>query len=112
MSAAPMVAIEDVTATFGWPPRAVIRAASFTVGAGERLALIGPSGSGKSTVLRLIVGLVLPTSGRVRVNGVLVTRDTSRAIRRRIGYVIQDGGLFPHLTADENVSFVARVDGW
>jgi osmoprotectant transport system ATP-binding protein len=105
-----MVSLEDVTASFG--SRTVIRHATFDVATGERLAVIGPSGSGKSTFLRLIVGLVVPDAGRVRVNGIEVTAVTARSIRRRIGYVIQDGGLFPHLTAEQNVSLVARLDGW
>lgn len=106
----PMVSLDDVTASFG--SRTVIRNATFDVAAGERVCVIGPSGSGKSTFLRLIVGLETADSGRVRVDGVEVTAATARAIRRRIGYVIQDGGLFPHLTAEENVSLVARLDGW
>jgi osmoprotectant transport system ATP-binding protein len=69
---------------------------------GKTTALIGSSGCGKSTILRLIVGLIEPTTGTVEVDGQTVTPTTILDIRRRIGYVIQDGGLFPHLTAEQN----------
>ena len=101
------LALERVTKAYG--PRTVIRETSLEVAAGERVALIGPSGCGKSTLLRMILGLVLPDAGIVRVGETEVNEQTSRAVRRRVGYVIQDGGLFPHLTAEENVTLVARL---
>jgi len=70
--------------------------------------LIGPSGCGKSTLLRLLIGLVEPDTGEITFDGRPVTRSTARAVRLRVGYVIQDGGLFPHLTARANVSLMAR----
>ena len=73
--------------------------------------LIGPSGCGKSTLLRLIVGLIAPSSGRVIVNDQELTPANAEALRHGIGYVIQDGGLFPHLTAERNVSLLARFLG-
>jgi osmoprotectant transport system ATP-binding protein len=83
-----------------------------TVGAGESVALVGRSGAGKSTVLKLIDRLVLPDGGSVIVEG----RDTREwdpiRLRRRIGYVLQDIGLFPHLTVEENVGLVPRLEGW
>jgi osmoprotectant transport system ATP-binding protein len=103
------LALERVTKTFAG--RTVIHETSLAVKNGERLALIGPSGSGKSTLLRMILGLVVPDSGAVRVGEVAVTPATARDVRRRIGYVIQDGGLFPHLTARDNVTLVARLGG-
>jgi osmoprotectant transport system ATP-binding protein len=103
------LALERVTKAFG--ERTVIQETSLEVKDGERLALIGPSGCGKSTLLRMILGLVTPDSGTVRVGGVTVTQETARAVRRRVGYVIQDGGLFPHLTARDNVTLVARLGG-
>jgi osmoprotectant transport system ATP-binding protein len=81
------------------------------VPAGETTALIGPSGCGKSTILRLVNGLIDPTSGRVEFEGQTVTRRNVRGLRRRMGYVIQDGGLFPHLTAGHNVAFMAKHTG-
>lgn len=70
--------------------------------------LIGLSGSGKSTILRLISGLIQPTTGWIEVNGKKLTRDALFEIRRRMGYVIQSGDLFPHLTARQNISLVAQ----
>ncbi|HEY5777832.1 MAG TPA: ATP-binding cassette domain-containing protein [Terrimicrobiaceae bacterium] len=74
----------------------------------QTTVLIGPSGCGKSTVLRLIIGLLEPTSGDVEVAGRKVSRAGLLELRRRIGYVIQDGGLFPHLTARENITLMAQ----
>jgi osmoprotectant transport system ATP-binding protein len=70
--------------------------------------LIGPSGSGKSTLLRLISGLIEPTSGWVEINGERLTRETLLEFRRRMGYVIQSGDLFPHLTARQNILLLAQ----
>ncbi|MEK9644413.1 MAG: ATP-binding cassette domain-containing protein [Alphaproteobacteria bacterium] len=74
--------------------------------------LIGPSGCGKSTLLGLMNGLVAPDTGSVVFDGDPVTADSAVALRRRLGYVIQEGGLFPHLTAGRNVSLMARHLGW
>jgi len=103
------ISLERVTKAFG--DRTVIRETSLAVAEGERLALIGPSGCGKSTLLRMVLGLVTPDAGVVRVGGVVVDAKTAREVRRRVGYVLQDGGLFPHLTARDNVTLVARLDG-
>jgi len=107
---APAVSLEEVTKSFG--SRSVIQPTNLDLAPGERLALIGPSGCGKSTLVRMILGLVTPDTGRVRVGGIEVTAATAREVRRKVGYVIQSGGLFPHLTAEENVTLVARLDGW
>ena len=79
---------------------------------GRTTVLIGPSGCGKSTLLRLLLGLLTPDAGRVLFDGEQVTPATARAVRRRAGYVIQDGGLFPHLTVRANVTLMARHLGW
>ncbi len=76
------------------------------------LALIGPSGCGKSTLLRLVVGLLIPDRGRIRIGGVAMEPSTRRGLQLKIGYVIQEGGLFPHLTAGENIGLVAHDVGW
>ncbi len=76
---------------------------------GRITVLIGPSGCGKSTVLRLIAGLLQPDSGQIQFDGEPITSGTLTAVRRRLGYVIQDGGLFPHLTARDNVALKARL---
>ena len=75
---------------------------------GRTTVLIGPSGCGKSTLLRLIIGLVEPDSGSIEFNGAPIGADNIDNVRRRIGYVIQEGGLFPHLTARNNATLMAR----
>jgi osmoprotectant transport system ATP-binding protein len=79
---------------------------------GETLVLLGRSGSGKTTLLKLINGLLQATSGTVYVNGRSVAESDLIQLRRGIGYVIQDGGLFPHYSVTENVGLVPRLDGW
>jgi len=76
------------------------------------LALVGPSGSGKSTVLRIVAGLIAPDRGDVLIGDTPMNAATKRALRLRMGYVIQEGGLFPHLTAFENVALMGRELGW
>jgi osmoprotectant transport system ATP-binding protein len=85
---------------------------SLAFAAGQTTALLGPSGCGKSTLLRIIVGLLAPDSGEVRFGGEPVTSENLAAIRRRMGYVIQDGGLFPHLSLRDNVTLMARHLRW
>ena len=82
------------------------------VPAGRTLCVIGPSGSGKSTLLRLLLGLVRADQGSVRLEGREVPGEDVLALRRRIGYVVQGGGLFPHLTAGGNAALLARHLGW
>lgn len=74
--------------------------------------LLGTSGCGKSTILKLMLGLIPPTTGSVAIDGETLNAETVLDVRRRIGYVIQDGGLFPHLTATANVSLVSRFLRW
>ncbi|MEP6906522.1 MAG: ATP-binding cassette domain-containing protein [Pseudoxanthomonas sp.] len=83
-----------------------------SITAGRTTALIGPSGAGKSSVLRMLVGLEWPDSGEVRFDGTPLRRETLLEQRRRIGYVIQEGGLFPHLTGSGNAALLARTLGW
>lgn len=85
---------------------------SLDIRSGQVTAIIGPSGCGKSTVLRIIIGLVQPDEGRVQLLGEVLRRDNIASLRRRIGYVIQEGGLFPHLTGRENVTLMARHLAW
>ena len=80
---------------------------SLSFASGVITALIGPSGAGKSTVLRMLVGLEWPDSGSVAFDGAPLRRDALQAQRQRIGYVIQEGGLFPHLDARSNVVLLA-----
>ncbi len=83
-----------------------------TVRPKETLVLLGPSGCGKSTLLKVMIGLVRPDRGEVRFLGEPVVPEHSRALRRRMGYVVQGGGLFPHLTARANVTLMARRTRW
>jgi osmoprotectant transport system ATP-binding protein len=82
------------------------------IAAGELVVLIGPSGCGKSTVLRMINRLIEPTAGRITLDGADVTRIDPVELRRRIGYIIQNVGLFPHQTIRTNVATVPRLLGW
>ena len=82
------------------------------VARGETLVLIGPSGCGKTTVLRLALGLSWPDAGEVRFRGDVLSEANVRGLRRSMGYVVQEGGLFPHLTAAQNVTLMARHLGW
>ena len=88
-----------------------LHATNFSIERGKTIVLIGPSGCGKSTLLRLIIRLIEPDSGSIEFNGEPVTAGTIGILRRRIGYVIQEGGLFPHLTARANVLLMARHIG-
>jgi osmoprotectant transport system ATP-binding protein len=84
---------------------------SLRVERGQTACLIGESGSGKSTILRLITGLVYPDRGTLRFDGVAIEPKSVQALRLRMGYVIQEGGLFPHLTAYDNVVLMAKQLG-
>jgi osmoprotectant transport system ATP-binding protein len=105
-----VIAVEDVAKSYDG--RRVLGPLSFAIEAGARLAVVGPSGGGKSTLLRVVLGLVKPDEGRVVIAGEVMGDANKLAVRRRIGYVVQDGGLFPHLTAERNVTLVARHLGW
>jgi osmoprotectant transport system ATP-binding protein len=85
---------------------------SFAVGAGETLVLLGRSGSGKTTTLKLVNRLLEPTGGEVVVAGERTAAVDPTRLRRRIGYVIQEVGLFPHFTVAANVGLVPRLEGW
>jgi osmoprotectant transport system ATP-binding protein len=85
---------------------------SYTFKKSKTTALIGPSGCGKSSLLRLIVGLIQSDSGEIKIDDNPLTHLNIQSFRRRIGYVIQEGGLFPHLTAMQNISLMAMYTGW
>jgi osmoprotectant transport system ATP-binding protein len=101
-----MLELLGVTKQFGRTD--AVRAVDLQVAPRSTTVMIGPSGCGKSTLLRLMIGLLAPDAGQVRFEGQMLTRANVAAVRRRMGYVIQDGGLFPHLTARENVTLMAR----
>ena len=79
---------------------------------GETLVLLGRSGSGKTTTLKLVNRLLTPSGGVVRVNGASTAESDVIRLRRSIGYVIQDVGLFPHFTVERNIGLVPRIEGW
>ena len=101
-----MIELRDVSFAYGEVP--AVRAVSVRVAPGQTLALIGPSGCGKSTVLKLAAGLLQPTSGGVYINEQDLRSADLLRIRQRLGYVVQSGALFPHLTAAQNVTLAAR----
>jgi osmoprotectant transport system ATP-binding protein len=105
-----VIAIEAVEKSY--EGRHVLGPLSLEIATGARVAVVGPSGGGKSTLLRVVLGLVKPDRGQVVIAGDVITDANKLAVRRRIGYVVQDGGLFPHLTAERNVTLVARYLGW
>jgi len=92
--------------------KVLLKEVSFAVPRGETLVLLGRSGAGKTTALKLINRLLEPSGGRVCVEGRATTDWDPIALRRRIGYVIQEAGLFPHYTVEQNVSLVPRLEGW
>ncbi len=105
-----MFRLADVSKQYAGRP--VLGPVSLELEAGRTTVLIGPSGCGKSTLLRLLIGLVEPDAGTIAFDGLSVSPANARSIRLRTGYVIQDGGLFPHLTARGNVTLLARHLGW
>jgi osmoprotectant transport system ATP-binding protein len=92
--------------------RAILKNLSFSIEAGETLILLGRSGSGKTTALRLINGMIMPSSGEVQVADKSTAEWDLVRLRRGIGYVIQEGGLFPHFTVGRNIGLVPRLEGW
>jgi osmoprotectant transport system ATP-binding protein len=105
------IAVENVSKRFGEAPP-VLDGVSLHVRTGEFLAVVGPSGSGKTTLLRLINRLADPSAGTVRIGGVDAAGLDPVALRRRIGYVFQEVGLFPHMTVAENIAITPRLLGW
>src|SRR5579872_2258421 len=92
--------------------RDILKGLNFEVAEGRTLVLLGRSGSGKTTALRMVNALLTPTSGQVLVEGRPTTEWNPIELRRRIGYVIQETGLFPHFTVARNVAVVPRLNRW
>ncbi len=105
-----MIQLRNVSKSYG--RSLVIDDISLTIERGKTSVLIGPSGSGKSTLLALMIGLEAPDRGAILIDASPLTLHSARLLRRRMGYVIQDGGLFPHLTARQNVELMAKEGGW
>jgi osmoprotectant transport system ATP-binding protein len=112
-SASVDLAIEFADVAYSHPngPR-VLDGFSLTIPRGETLALVGRSGMGKTTILKLINRLLLPDSGRVQVEGRATSQWDAIQLRRRIGYVLQEVGLFPHMTIARNVAVVPHLENW
>ncbi len=107
-----MITLDCLTKTFGNSAQPAVDGLSLTINAGEICVLIGPSGCGKTTTMRMINRMVEPDSGRIEVGGRDVTRIDAVELRRSIGYVIQQVGLFPHMTIGENIATVPKMLGW
>ncbi|TLZ28406.1 MAG: ABC transporter ATP-binding protein [Gammaproteobacteria bacterium] len=105
-----MISLENLTKQYG--ATAVVDGVSMRIERNSITVIVGTSGSGKSTLLRMINRLVEPTRGRVLIDGRDTTGEPAHLLRRRIGYVIQGHGLFPHRTVTENIATVPRLLGW
>ena len=105
-----MIALTNISKAYG--DRVILQPLSLEISNQTTMALIGPSGCGKSTLLRIVLGLITSDSGSVEIGGQRLTPGNARELRLGIGYVIQDGGLFPHLTAEGNVAIMAQHLEW
>lgn len=106
-----VIAVDGISKTYGtsqtYGARAALASTTLAFADAQTTVLIGPSGCGKSTLLRTLVGLIAPDTGRVLMDDIALTQANATAQRHKIGYVLQDGGLFPHLTAERNVTLLA-----
>lgn len=100
-----MIELRNVSKSYG--ETQVLKPLSLTIESGKTAVLIGPSGCGKSTLLRVLIGLISSDSGEVRIGGELLTPANVLKLRHAMGYVLQDGGLFPHLNVRQNVTLLA-----
>ena len=105
-------AIEFENVSYEVNGRTILDDVNLRADSGESVVLLGASGAGKSTALRMVNGLIQPTSGRVVVNGAATTGQDPVRLKRSCGYVIQEIGLFPHFTIARNVGVVPRLEGW
>jgi osmoprotectant transport system ATP-binding protein len=106
------IAIQFRGVSYQLQARSLVHNLNLSVVAGDTLVLLGRSGCGKTTTLKLINRLLEPTQGEVLVGGIATTEWNAMRLRRQIGYVIQDVGLFPHLTLEQNVGLVPKLVGW
>lgn len=104
------IVMQQVNKSYG--SRKVLDQVDLVIPQGQTHVLLGSSGSGKSTLLRIIAGLVSPSFGSVWVEGVEMSHRTQRNLVQKLGYVVQEGGLFPHLTSQRNVTLVAELLSW
>jgi osmoprotectant transport system ATP-binding protein len=106
----PLLGIRNLSCSIGG--RAILREISLEVHEGETVVLLGRSGSGKTTLLKTVNGLIAPAAGAIEFEGRQAAEWDLIQLRRRMGYVIQDGGLFPHWTVEANVALVPRLQEW
>src|SRR5256885_14411560 len=105
------IAFQAITKQFPGTNKPAVNAVTFDVPEGKTCMLVGTSGSGKTTLLRMVNRLIEPTSGEIVIDGKNVLQENPIILRRRIGYVIQQVGLFPHMTIAENVRVTAEIAG-
>jgi osmoprotectant transport system ATP-binding protein len=110
--APPLIELDDVSKSFDGGQSFALRDVSLAVEAKTFIALVGASGSGKTTAMKLINRLIEPDRGEVRLDGVAVKTLDAPLLRRRIGYVFQGVGLFPHMTIGENIGITPQLLGW
>jgi osmoprotectant transport system ATP-binding protein len=107
-----VIEIQGLCKVYSATAAASVRDLSLTVGDGEFVVLIGPSGCGKTTTLNMINRLIEPSAGRIVIDGSDIATSEPVSLRRRIGYVFQESGLFPHLRIGENIAITPRLLGW
>ncbi|XKF76601.1 ABC transporter ATP-binding protein [Glutamicibacter arilaitensis] len=106
------IMLQEVTKTYPGQKKSAVGGLTLEIPAGSIVMFVGPSGCGKTTTLKMINRLIEPTSGKIVINGEDVTDMDGDELRRRIGYVIQAGGLFPHMTVATNIAMVPKMLGW
>jgi osmoprotectant transport system ATP-binding protein len=106
------IELTNVTKSYPNQPQPAVENFSLSINPGELIMLVGPSGCGKTTTMKMINRIIEPTSGSIKIDGEDVLSLDQNILRRRIGYVIQQIGLFPHMTIAENVSVVPKLLGW
>ncbi len=106
------IMLQEVTKTYPGQKKSAVGGLTLEIPAGSIVMFVGPSGCGKTTTLKMINRLIEPTSGQIVINGDDVTKMNGDELRRRIGYVIQAGGLFPHMTVATNIGMVPKMLGW
>src|SRR5580698_896177 len=105
-----MIEVQNITKTFG--THKAVDNISFSVRDGENVVFLGTSGCGKTTLLKMINRLLEPDSGEISIGGHRIRDQRPEELRRKIGYVFQNNGLFPHYSIEENIAIVPRLMGW
>ncbi len=105
-----MIEFKNITKSF--KSRVILDKINLNINKGELIVLIGPSGCGKTTTLKMINKLIAPTSGQIYINGKAIADENTIELRRNMGYVIQQTGLFPHMTVEENIGLIPTLERW